>query len=76
MKTILRIEIVESYYTPCWPSGVSVTNYVTPTFGRIIPEPYQAGDCPFRAYPPLGWEVNEADLFWRDHNHDHGTASR
>lgn len=36
-----------------------------------VPEPYQAGDCSFRAFPPIGWGVTEADLFWRDWRHDH-----
>jgi hypothetical protein len=36
-----------------------------------IPEPYQAGNGPFRgSYPPVGFGVDEADLFWRDQWHD------
>lgn len=73
MRTVLVIDVVGSHYSPCFPSGVHMRNFAYIWSLIEVPEPYQHGDATIRGYaiwPPLGWGVNEQDLYYRDLHHD------
>jgi hypothetical protein len=71
VNVILSIEVIETVYRPCWPSGVHVSYRVARhPWTVIVPEPYQSGDRPRLFFPPLPWRENEMAEYYRDQHHD------